>query len=178
MLPFSLRTRVPEQGRGVQGVPGGEVAKESACQCRRCKRLGFDPWVRKIPWRSPWPPTPVFLPGESHGWRSQAGYSPWGCKESYTTVDTHTPVRQLTLHFFTRSAKPAVLHLLPTLSTPQPTLWPARVNCLLCPPPPESYLEISSMLRAQLGKKLRGVWDVTLQNLLQPAEGRGGREEG
>ena len=48
----------------------------------------------------------------------------------------------------------------------------------LCPPPPDSYLEISSMLRAQLGKKLRGVWDVTLQNLLQPAEGRGGREEG
>ena len=44
-------------------------------------------------------------------------------------VHTHTPARQLTLHFFTRSAKPAVLHLLPTLSTPQPTLWPARVNC-------------------------------------------------
>ena len=41
--------------------------KESACQCRR---LGFNPWVRKIPWRRAWQPTPVFLPGESHGQRS------------------------------------------------------------------------------------------------------------
>ena len=36
--------------------------------------------VRKIPWRSKWQPTPVFLPGKSHGQRSMAGYSPWGCK--------------------------------------------------------------------------------------------------
>ena len=35
----------------------------------------------KIPWRRAWQPTPVFLPGESHGERSLAGYSPWGCKE-------------------------------------------------------------------------------------------------
>ena len=41
--------------------------KESACQYRRCRRLGFDPWVRKIAWRRKWQPTPVFLPGESHG---------------------------------------------------------------------------------------------------------------
>ena len=40
-------------------------------------RLGFDSWVGKIPWRRPWQPTPVFLPGESHGQRSLAGYSPW-----------------------------------------------------------------------------------------------------
>ena len=48
--------------------------KESACQSRRC---GLDPWVRKIPWRKKWKPTPVFLPGKSHGERSPAGYSPW-----------------------------------------------------------------------------------------------------
>ena len=42
-------------------------------------------WVRKIPQRRKWQPTPVFLPGESHGWRSLAGYSPWGCKESHMT---------------------------------------------------------------------------------------------
>ena len=41
-------------------------------------RLGFDPWVGKIPWRRAWQPTPVFLPGESHGQRSLAGYSPEG----------------------------------------------------------------------------------------------------
>ena len=56
--------------------------KESICQCRRGQRLRFDPWVRKIPWRRAWQPTPLFLPGESHGWRSLAGYSPWSPKES------------------------------------------------------------------------------------------------
>ena len=45
----------------------------------------FDPWVRKIPWRREWLPTPVFLPGEFHTHRSLASYSPWGCKESDTT---------------------------------------------------------------------------------------------
>ena len=41
-------------------------------------RLGFDPRVGKIPWRKTWQPTPVLLPGESHGQRKLAGYSPWG----------------------------------------------------------------------------------------------------
>ena len=41
-------------------------------------RHEFDPWVRKIPWRRKWQPTPVFLPGKSHGQRSLGGYSPWG----------------------------------------------------------------------------------------------------
>ena len=36
-------------------------------------------------WRRKWQPTPVFLPGKSHGQRSLAGYSPWGRKESDTT---------------------------------------------------------------------------------------------
>ena len=48
-------------------------------------RPGFDAWVGKIPWRREWQPTPVFLPGEFHGQRSLAGYSPLGCKESDTT---------------------------------------------------------------------------------------------
>ena len=45
-------------------------------------RSRFACWVRKIPWRGEWLPTPVFLPGEFHGQRSLAGYRPWGCKES------------------------------------------------------------------------------------------------
>ena len=44
---------------------------------------------RKIPWRRAWQPTPVFLAGESHGQRSLAGYSPWGCKESDMTEWFH-----------------------------------------------------------------------------------------
>ena len=45
------------------------------------ERHGFDSWVRKIPWRRKWKPTPVFLLGESHGQRILVGYSPWGHKE-------------------------------------------------------------------------------------------------
>ena len=70
------------------GFPGGSVGKESGCQCRRCRRWGFDPQVGKIPWRRKWQPTPVFLPGKAHGWRSLAGYSPWGHKESDATEHT------------------------------------------------------------------------------------------
>ena len=52
-------------------------------------RDAFHPWVRKIPWRRAWQPTPVFLPGESHGQRSLVGYSTRGCKESDTSESTH-----------------------------------------------------------------------------------------
>ena len=45
----------------------------------------FNPWVRKIPQRRERLLTPVFLPGESCGQRSLAGYSPWGHKESDMT---------------------------------------------------------------------------------------------
>ena len=61
-----------------KGFPGSTGSEESACQFRRCR---FDPWIGKIPLRRKWQPTPVFLPGKSHGQRSLVGYSPWGCKE-------------------------------------------------------------------------------------------------
>ena len=57
------------------GFPGASDSKESACDariCLRCTRPGSDPWVRKIPRRRAWQPTPVFLPGEFHGQRSLA----------------------------------------------------------------------------------------------------------
>ena len=68
--------------------PSGTSGKVPACQCRRHKRRGFDPWVEKIPWRRKWQPTPLFLPGKSHGQRSLVGYSPQGCKESHTAEVT------------------------------------------------------------------------------------------
>ena len=49
--------------------------------CLQWGRPGFDPWVRKMPWRRKRQPTPVLLPGEFHRWRSLVVYSPWGCKE-------------------------------------------------------------------------------------------------
>ena len=48
-------------------------------KCLECGRPEFNPWVRKIPWRRKWQPTPVLLPEKFHGWRSLVGYSPWGC---------------------------------------------------------------------------------------------------
>ena len=42
-----------------------------------------------MPWRRKWQPTPVFLPGKSHGWWSLVGYCPWGCKESDITEQLH-----------------------------------------------------------------------------------------
>ena len=61
----------------------------SACVCLQCRRPGFDSWVRKISWRRKWQPTPVFLPGESHGQRSLVGCSLQGRKESDTTERLH-----------------------------------------------------------------------------------------
>ena len=66
-------------------LPRWLSGKESTCQCRRHKRLRFDPWVWKILWRRKWQSALVFLPRESHGQRSPAGYSPQGCKELDTT---------------------------------------------------------------------------------------------
>ena len=60
---------------------GAASDKEPTSKYRRHKRHGFDPWVGKIPWRKAWQPTSVFLPGESHGQRTLAGYSPYGCTE-------------------------------------------------------------------------------------------------
>ena len=83
--------------------------------CLKYERPGFYPWIRKILWRREWQPTPVFLPGESHGQRSLSGYSPWGCKESDTT-------EQLTFHYIicissTSRMCPSLLHWLSS------TIW-------------------------------------------------------
>ena len=53
----------------------------------QCGRLRFDPWIRKIPWRREWQPTPVFLPGESHEQRNLAGYSPWESRVGHNRSD-------------------------------------------------------------------------------------------
>ena len=97
-----------------RGFPGGATGKEPTWQCRRCKRRRFDPWVWKIPWRRAWQPTPVFLPGESHGQRSLMGYSPIGHKESDMT--------EVTWHACTSTA--GVVGLIPGQGTKNPhTAW-------------------------------------------------------
>jgi len=66
-----------------QGSPDGKSL------CQQCRRPYLDPWIGKIPWRRKWQPTPVLLPGKSHGQRSLIGYSPWGRKESDRTQRLH-----------------------------------------------------------------------------------------
>ena len=61
------------------GSPAGDSGKQSTCQCRRC---AFNPRVGRTPWRGKWQPTPVFLPGASHGQWSLVGLSPWGHRGS------------------------------------------------------------------------------------------------
>ena len=60
-----------------QGLLWWLSGKESACQYRRYR---FHLWVRMIPWRRRWQPSPIFLPGKSHGQRSLVSISPRGCK--------------------------------------------------------------------------------------------------
>ena len=67
------------------GFPGGSMLRNP-----RHRRYRFDPWVRKIPWRRSWQPTPVFLPGKSYKQKSQVGYRPWGREGSDTTEHART----------------------------------------------------------------------------------------
>ena len=73
----------------------------------QCGRPRFDHWAGKILWSREWLPTPVFLPGKSHGQRSLSGYSPWACKDSnmtepsmraHTHTHTHIPPRSWFQH--------------------------------------------------------------------------------
>ena len=61
---------------------------------RQCGRHRFYPWFRKIHWRTKRQPTPVILPGKSHGKRNLAGYSPWGCERVGYNLVTKTATTQ------------------------------------------------------------------------------------
>ena len=72
------------------GLPRCLNGQRLHLQCRRHRRLGFEPWFGKIPWRRKWHPTPVLLPRKSHGLKSLVGCSPWGGEESDTTERLHS----------------------------------------------------------------------------------------
>ena len=73
---------------GVRSKIGTSLVAQTVV-CLQRRRPGFNPRVGKFPWRRKWQPTPVLLPGKSHGWRSLVGYSPWGRKELNTTEQIH-----------------------------------------------------------------------------------------
>ena len=69
------------QGQGsYESFPGGSDSKKKK-NLPAMQETQIQTWIKKIPWRRKWQPTLVFLPGEFHGQRSQAGYSSWGYKE-------------------------------------------------------------------------------------------------
>ena len=87
------------------------------------KTQGLSPGVRKVPWKRAWQPTPVSLPGESHGQRSLAGCSPWGQKESDTIEATQQARRRYRLQENEHAFHLEVWLSLP-VSTQQSTLAP------------------------------------------------------
>ena len=56
----------------------------------QCRRPGFDPWIKKVPWRRAWQPTPAFLPENPNGERSLAGCSSWGRRVAHDWASKHT----------------------------------------------------------------------------------------
>ena len=76
-IPRGFRSFPAETGIG-KALPGASVVKNPPASAGD---PGLIPGSGRFPWRRKWQPTPVFLPGESHGQRSLTGYSPWGCKE-------------------------------------------------------------------------------------------------
>ena len=70
---------------------GSATDKEPTCQCRRCKRYGFDPWVRKIHWRRKWQSTSLFLPGKFDGQKSLVGHM---------VAKSQTWLKQLNMHMY------------------------------------------------------------------------------
>ena len=70
------------------GFPGGSVVKNPPANAGDIGDVGLIPGLGRSPWRRKWQPTPVFLPGESHGQRSLTGYSSQHHEESDMTKNT------------------------------------------------------------------------------------------
>ena len=113
--PFTLTTSSPELGSATRGrlpcpppfcssVPSVlcgallSAGSDGKSICLQCRRPGFNPWVRKTPWRRKWQPTPVFLPGESHERRRLAGYNLWGRRVGRLSTGTSI-IPLMILHF-------------------------------------------------------------------------------
>jgi len=73
-LPFPSPMSIPEDLMKCKCHHTSTLWVQVSLYVTQCRRPGFYPWVRKIPWRREWQPTPVSLPGESHGQRSVVSY--------------------------------------------------------------------------------------------------------
>ena len=100
------------------GFPGGSAGKESTC--RRC---GFDPWVRKIPCRRAWQPTPVFSPGESHGQRTW-----WATVDRVANSQTQLKPLSTHIHIHTHTHNGILLNLQKKHCHLQQHVWTYRLS--------------------------------------------------
>ena len=100
------------------------------------RRLGFDPWVGKSPWRRKWQPTPVFLPGKSHGQRRLAGCSPWFHKRVRHDLATKQQQQQKIRTYFR-------IFLLYQKETHMTQLSPS--SCPTTPPKPQAATSLLSI---------------------------------
>ena len=113
------------------GFLGSTSHKEHTCQCRRHKRREFNPWIGKIPWRKAWQPTLVFLPGESNGQRSLAGYSPWVTKSQTCLNDwAHTHAWSLDMRHWQGWQSPALINNA-VMNAPH-CIYPLDLGWILC----------------------------------------------
>ena len=117
-------------------------------------------WVRSLGWEDPleWQPIPVFLPGESHGRKSRAGYSTWGCKES----DTTGPL----MHSFNTTHIPGLSPAHDNSSAARILTPPTSITTCSHKTAPEShYLRWDPLYRCQLllAEAMSAIW-----NLLAP----------
>ena len=114
--------------------PGGSAVKNLPAM------QGFYPGARKPPWRRKWQPTPVFLPGESHGQRSLVGYSLWGSK--WVGYDWATKQQQqvktqkddCALSHGYRSFASLTIHICPLHSQHLTFVWFLVSSCSYCHP--------------------------------------------
>ena len=130
------------------GLPRWLRGEKIHLQCRRHKRRGFDPSIRKIPWRRSWQSTQVFLSGESVGERSQTSYSLWGHKESDKTeqLNAHSRnqrniVKQLSWNLRERASYSDWSQELNSLGIKQ-GLASELVSCPSCDPGPFGLIGI------------------------------------
>jgi len=105
------------------GLPWWLNGKRVHLQSRRHRRWGWDPWIRKFPWRRKWQYSPVFLLGKFYGQRSLAGYSPKCHSVGHKWVTEHTPISsvQFSSSVVSDSLRPQELqHARPACPSPTP----------------------------------------------------------
>ena len=111
------------------------IGKESMYQCRRCKRCGFNPWVRKIPWSRTWQPTLVFLPIKSHQQRNLAGHNSWSRRVGHDWEIEHAPSINISYWVFIYIITPCsvLFHFLTNSLTHRKTLktWISGIKSLM-----------------------------------------------